>query len=103
MSIFERIAEDADVEILLPNRYSSELRMWFVLCPCGRSTGQHDGLLNAHFPPLAQGSMMTAPFGEGSTCRYSGRTITLAAALRRDCELTELERRVKHWSAGAAS
>jgi hypothetical protein len=78
-------------DLLIPGRHNSTLRMWFVECPCGRTTGQHDGFLDTHFPPLDGRPLMVQPFGDGSTCRYSGRSITLAAALDRDSQLTKLE------------
>lgn len=96
MSIFDTIDKDADPEILLPNRYSEALRMWFVRCPCGASPGQHDGFLDTHFPQMydRQPCRLTDPFGSGSTCRYSGRSLTLAAAIARDDQQTREERRV---------
>lgn len=98
MSIFERIAQDTDPDILLPNRYSEGLHMWFVRCPCGASPGQRDGELSTHFPRMYEGHAprIRDPFYPGTgVCRYSGRAVTLAAALDRDSQLTPAERRVK--------
>lgn len=98
MSIFDKINKDYDPEILLPNRYSESLRMWFVLCPCGASPGQRDGFLGTHFPLMYEGQpcRLTDPFGSGATCRYSGRSLSLGAAVRRDDELTKAERHVRN-------
>lgn len=94
MSIFDKIDKDADPEILLPNRYSESLRMWFVRCPCGASPGQSDGFLHTHFPRMYEGQAcrLADPFGDGATCRYSGRSLTLAAAIERDESLSRVER-----------
>lgn len=95
MSIFEQIDKDADPEIMLPNRYSESLRMWFVRCECGQSPGQHDGFLGNHFPSLYDGAQLADPFYPGTAlCRYSGRSLTVAAAVQRDDKPTETERRV---------
>ncbi len=91
MSIFEKMPEDYDPAILVPNRYHENLKMWFLRCPCGVSAGLRDGgELSTHFPPMGPGTkMMTDPFYSGtSACRYSGRTVTLEAALERDERLT---------------
>lgn len=96
MSIFDTTDKDYDPEILLPNRYDESLRMWFVQCPCGASPGQYEGFLNTHFPLMydRHPPRLTDPFGSGSTCRYSGRSLTLAAAVARDELLTKAERYV---------
>lgn len=96
MSIFTEIDKDYDPEIFLPNRYSESLRLWFVLCPCGASPGQYNGFLHTHFPPLydRQPPRLADPFGSGATCRYSGRSLTLAAAIARDELLSDAEQRV---------
>lgn len=96
MSIFDTTDTDTDPTILIPNRYSESLHMWFIQCPCGASPGQHDGFLNTHFPLMhdRQRTRLTDPFGAGATCRYSGRALTLAAAIARDDQQTATERRV---------
>lgn len=78
-------------DLLIPGRFNGTLRMWFVECPCGRTTGQRDGVLDTHFPPLDGRPLAPNPFGDGATCRYSGRAVTLEAAIRRDSQLTKLE------------
>lgn len=55
------------------------------------------GTLGTHFPPLHNGATLKDPFLPGtSLCRYTGRTVTLAAALARDSELTDAERKIRN-------
>ncbi|MFD3361609.1 hypothetical protein ACFWW5_00715 [Streptomyces albidoflavus] len=71
-----------------------------VECECGRSVSAYDGVMSAHFPVFHGGVRLRDPFAAGtSACRYSGRTVTLDAAVDRDNQLTRDERRVKRWAA----
>jgi hypothetical protein len=89
-------------EILAPHKLASVLGLWHVECPCGAAcTTERDGILGAHFPRMLPGEPMrvTDPFRypEGSSvCRYSGRTVTLAAAIRRDEQLDPAERKIRN-------
>ena len=99
MSIWTETHADADPLILPPNRYSTPLRMWFIRCQCGRwDVGQRDGILMDHFPQFTHDNRSAQPDiyerGAGMACRYSGRSITLQAALDRDSQLNPAERRV---------
>ncbi|MFH8805192.1 hypothetical protein ACH4F6_37580 [Streptomyces sp. NPDC017936] len=100
----ERLAtgERHDPEILLPNTYSTLLHTVETRCPCGSTASVRDGLLGTHEPRKvwdANGTQMRAvirdAYGVGATCRYSGRTVTLAAALERDNALTPAERHAR--------
>lgn len=84
---------DFDPSILLPNRLI--LDVVNALCPCGASFPVRGGILGTHFPPTYNGAKLRDPFLPGTgACRYSGRTVTVKAAERRDEALTDAERRV---------
>jgi hypothetical protein len=94
--------EKYDPEILLPNIYSSLLRTTQTLCPCGNTASvRRDGVLGTHEPASTwttdgkRRPVIQDAYGIGSTCRYSGRTVTLAAALERDNALTPAEQRAR--------
>jgi len=99
----ERLATEPkhDPEILLPNVWSETFRNIDVQCPCGNTTGVRDGVLTAHEPKSTwdlngqRRAMIRDAYGIGWTCRYSGRTATLAAALELDNVLTPAERHVR--------
>lgn len=85
-------ADYHDPAILLPNRLV--LGIVNASCPCGASFPVRDGILGTHFPPLYDGAKLKDPFAPGTgACRYSGRTVTVEAAQRRDEDLTPAERR----------
>ncbi|RLU82550.1 hypothetical protein CTZ27_29950 [Streptomyces griseocarneus] len=88
---------DHDPAILLPNRLDTFSGLPAAKCPCDETPNVRDGKLISHFPPMWPGRPATLkdPFLPGnSLCRYSGRTVTLAAALARDEEQTPAERKV---------
>ena len=101
----ERLATEAkhDPSILLPNVYNDTFRTLDVQCPCGSTTtvNTRDGVLDTHGPKSTwtidgqRRAVIADAYGIGSTCRYSGRTVTLAAALARDNVLTDAERAVR--------
>ncbi|MFM9539964.1 hypothetical protein [Streptomyces turgidiscabies] len=85
-----------DPAVLLPVRISGFDGALEALCPCDDSVKVRDGKLGNHFPPMYQGRPPTLkdPFLPGnSLCRYTGRTVTLAAALARDEAPTPEERK----------
>lgn len=78
---------DHDPAILLPNRLDTLTGLPVAKCPCDGTPTVRGGTLAIHFPPMWPGRPPTLkdPFRPGSSlCRYSGRTVTLAAALARD-------------------
>lgn len=95
----ERLATEPkhDPSILLPNVWSETFRTLDVQCPCGHTTTVRNGALTTHEPKSAwdlngkRCAVIRDAYGIGSTCRYSGRTVTLAAALERDDALTPAE------------
>lgn len=102
----ERLAAEPkhDSSILLPNVWDGLLRVVTVQCPCGASTSVRDGVLSLHDPaavwdvngqrrPVIADAYATGVRWHG--CRYTGRTVTLAAALVRDAVLTEAERHTR--------
>lgn len=99
----ERLATEPkhDPSLLLPNIWSELLRQVQVLCPCGSTTSVRDGALTTHEPKStwdANGGrrpVISEATGIGWTCRYSGRTVTLDAALERDGALTPAEKHVR--------
>lgn len=102
-TMLERLATEPkhDQSILLPNVWSDMFRTIDALCPCGSTTSIRDGKLTTHGPRKYWGqdrqgrAMIADAYGIGATCRYSGRTVTLAAALERDNALTPAERHVR--------
>lgn len=103
MTLIERLATEPkhDPAILLPNVWHDLLRTVETLCPCGSTTSVRNGALAVHEPKsvwTADGKRRAAisdAYGIGWTCRYSGRTVTLAAALERDNALSPTEKRVR--------
>jgi hypothetical protein len=100
----ERLATEPkhDPEILLPNVWWELVHGVQVQCPCGNTTGvRHEGVLTTHEPKSEWGpngqrrAVIRDAYGIGVTCRYSGRTVTLAAALERDSVLTPAEQNVR--------
>ncbi|MEV0220815.1 hypothetical protein [Streptomyces sp. NPDC050704] len=99
----ERLAAEPkhDPSILLPNVWSELLHRVEVLCPCGSTSGVRSGELTTHEPKSTydmngqRRSVISDATGIGWTCRYSGRTVTLDAALARDSVLTPAEKRVR--------
>lgn len=99
----ERLTAGAahDPDILVPTTYSTLLRVVEGLCPCGAVASVRDGRFTSHEPRStwdADGrrrSVIRDATGVGWTCRYSGRTVTLAAALERDTVLTPAEQHVR--------
>ncbi|MFF4531699.1 hypothetical protein ACFY1P_20805 [Streptomyces sp. NPDC001407] len=97
MSLFAPGTTDYDPAILLPNRHDTVSGLPAAKCPCDGTPGVRDGKLVNHFPPMWQGRPPTLedPFLPGTAlCRYSGRTVTLAAALARDEAQTPKEREI---------
>lgn len=96
MSIFDT-GTDFDSSIMLPNRYNELLRKVDALCPCGASAGVREGILETHFPVMYEGRppSLRDPFMPGTAaCRYSGRTVTVEAAQRRDDAPSDAESRI---------
>lgn len=99
----ERLATEPkhDPAILLPNVWDDLLHVVTVQCPCGSTAPVRNGELGTHEPKSTWGlngqrrAVIRDAYGIGFTCRYSGRTVTLAAALRRDRELTQAEQAVR--------
>ncbi|MFD8226930.1 hypothetical protein ACFV16_22465 [Streptomyces massasporeus] len=100
----ERLATEPkhDPAVLLPNVWDDLLRTVRTACPCGNTASVRDGKLVTHEPASTwdhlsgqQRTIIRDACGNGYTCRYSGRTVTLAAALERDNVLTDAERRVR--------
>lgn len=99
----ERLATEPkhDPSILLPNVWSETFRTLDVQCPCGNTTTVRNGELGTHEPKSEwtidgqRRAVIRDAYGIGSTCRYSGRTVTPAAALARDNVLTPAERAVR--------
>lgn len=93
--------EKHDPTILVPNTWYDLLHRVEVQCPCGNTASVRDGVLGTHEPKSAWGingqrrAEIRDAYGVGITCRYSGRTVTLAAALERDSVLTDAERHAR--------
>ncbi|MEU1824215.1 hypothetical protein ABZ502_17530 [Streptomyces abikoensis] len=92
-----------DPAIIPPNVWSDLLHCVEALCPCG-STASVDvrkGALGTHEPKSEwtpdgkRRAIIEDAYGVGVTCRYSGRTVTLDAALARDSALTPAEQHVR--------
>lgn len=86
-----------DSAVLLPNRISAFDGSLKALCPCDERVTVQDGKLAIHFPIMHERRPPTLkdPFLPGnSLCRYTGRTVTLAAALARDEQQTPEERKI---------
>ncbi|MFF0166798.1 hypothetical protein [Streptomyces prasinus] len=87
--------------ILPPNWWSDLLHCIEALCPCGSTTRVRDDRLTTHEPKSTwdlDGQRRPAirdATGIGWTCRYSGRTVTLDAALARDNALTPAEKHAR--------
>jgi hypothetical protein len=101
-TMIERLAtgEKYDPAILLPNTWYELLHTVETLCPCGSTASVRDGRLTTHEPLTEwdrdqRRAVISEAYGEGWTCRYSGRTVTLAAALERDNALTPAEKHVR--------
>lgn len=98
----ERLATEPkhDPSLLLPNVWTDLSRCIQVQCPCGNTASVRNGALTAHEPKSTwdingqRRSVIADATGIGWTCRYSGRTVTVAAALARDSVLTEAEQHV---------
>jgi hypothetical protein len=90
-----------DPSILPPNWWYELFRCVWVRCECGNSTGVRDGALTTHEPKSMwdlsgqRRAVIRDATGIGWTCRYSGRTVTLDAALARDNVLTPAEQNVR--------
>jgi hypothetical protein len=101
----ERLATEPkhDPTIILPNVWSETFRNIDVQCPCGNTTSVNvrEGVLNTHEPKSEwtlngqRRAVIRDAYGIGVTCRYSGRTVTLDAALARDSVLTPAEAHVR--------
>ncbi|WP_306317305.1 MULTISPECIES: hypothetical protein [unclassified Streptomyces] len=100
----ERLAAEPkhDPALLVPNVWSDFFHRIEALCPCGGTAGVRDGALGDHDPlstwnvNMQRVPVITDAFrkmGFATVCRYSGRTVTLAAALARDEALTPAEKR----------
>jgi hypothetical protein len=98
--------EKHDPTILLPNVWYALLRTVETVCPCGNTTSVRNGVLTTHEPKSTwdmngtRRAVIRDAYGVGITCRYSGRTVTLAAALERDSVLTPAERHVRDVTQG---
>ena len=104
MTIIETLAtgETYDPAVLVPNTWSSLLRCVQALCPCGNTARvDREGTLGTHEPKATwdldgrRRPAIADATGIGYTCRYSGRTVTLAAALKRDAALTPAEKHAR--------
>lgn len=104
-TLLERLATEPkhDPSILVPNVRSELLHCVQVLCPCGNTTSVRNGELSTHEPMSAwdmnsqqRRAVIRDAYGIGATCRYSGRTVTLAAALERDNALTPAEQHARN-------
>lgn len=94
--------EKHDQAVLVPNTWYGLLSCVEALCPCGNTARVGlDGTLGTHEPKATwdmdgkRRSVIADATGEGWTCRYSGRTVTLAAALERDAALTPAEQHAR--------
>jgi hypothetical protein len=94
--------EKHDPNIIPPNHWYDLLRCVQVLCPCGNTARvDREGTLGTHEPKATwdldgrRRAQISDAYGTGYTCRYSGRTVTLAAALERDNALTPAERHMR--------
>lgn len=107
-TMLERLTTEPphDPSIPLPNVWWDTFREVQALCPCGSpaKVDVREGVLAPHDPaktwdlngqghPLIRDAYRTIGYFTG--CRYSGRTVTLAAALARDAVLTPAEQRVR--------
>lgn len=99
----EKLATGAkhDPGILVPNQWYDLLRTIEALCPCGNTASVRDGRLGTHEPKSTwdmngqRRAVISDATGVGWTCRYTDRTVTLAAALERDSVLTPAEKHVR--------
>lgn len=99
----ERLASEPkhDPSILLPNVWDELFRTTQVQCPCGNTTTVRNGELTTHEPASEwtlegqRRAVIRDAYGIGVTCRYSGRTVTVAAALERDNVLTPAEQHAR--------
>lgn len=99
----ERMATEPkhDPFILLPNVWSDLLHCVEAQCPCGSTSrvNVREGVLATHSPRSEwtldgqRRAVVRDAYdkGPGAFCRYSGRTVTLEAALARDNVLTSAE------------
>lgn len=102
-TILERLATEPkhDPEILVPNVWNGLLRTVDALCPCGSTAPVRNGELGTHEPKTEwtqdgrRRAVIADAYGIGWTCRYSGRTVVLAAALARDDALTGAEKHAR--------
>jgi hypothetical protein len=94
-------AEQYDPSILPSNWWYELFQCVQARCPCGNTASVRDGALTAHEPKSTwdingkRRAQINDAHGIGWTCRYSGRTVTLAAALERDNALTPAERHAR--------
>jgi hypothetical protein len=102
ITVLERLSSGThDPAVLPPNAWSDLLHCVEALCPCGNTTTVRDGVLTTHEPKAtwtADGkrrAVISDAYSNGWACRYSGRTVTLDAALARDNILTPAEQRVR--------
>jgi hypothetical protein len=97
----ETVTEKYDPSILPPNWWYELFRCVWAHCECGNSTSVRDGALTTHEPKSTwdmngqRRPVISNATGIGWTCRYSGRTVTLAAALERDNALTPAEQHAR--------
>lgn len=93
--------EKQDPDVLVPNRWYDLLRTVEALCPCGNTASVRNGRLGTHEPKTTwdlngqRRTVIADATGIGWTCRYSDRTVTLAAAVARDEALTPAERHTR--------
>lgn len=103
-TLLEQLASEPkhDPKILLPNVWYELLQTVETVCPCGSTTSVcREGALSVHEPRAEwdlngqRRPVIRDAYGVGITCRYSGRTVTLAAALERDNVLTPAEQHAR--------